>query len=288
MAELNKLVAVVTGASRGIGRGIALELGELGATVYVVGRSTAAAGGASPGGVALPGSIEATAEEVTAAGGKGIPLACDLADDDAIRALFEQVEQESGRLDILVNNAAYLHEDMGTVPFWNAPPSLANIIDVGLRCHHLAAYFGAPLLIRNGRGLIVNISFFRNAGHDPAYYAAKAGLDALASAYTGHFGPYGVAAVSLWPGYVQTERADMTDKDLMAQLAAMSLESVRYCGRVIAAMWADPDMMALNGKTLIAAEMGERYGISDLPGFEPKSLRDRWGGPHAAFDLARS
>jgi len=287
MADAENPVIVVTGASRGIGKGIAVEFGARGATVYVVGRSAAGVSGMSPTGEALPGSIEEAADAVTAAGGKGIPVACDMANDAEIRALFERVERESGRVDILVNNAASLHSDMGRRPFWEASVRLADIIDVGLRCHHVASHTAAPLLIRGGRGLIVNISFYGNAKvHDPAYYAAKAGLDKLASVYAEDFTPFGVAAISLWPGYVKTERAEMIAGDRMEELAGMSLESVRYCGRVIGALWDDPDMMALTGKTLIAAELGERYGVSDLEGFSPKSLRDLYGSPHPQFDLA--
>lgn len=280
-----QLVAVITGASRGIGKGIALALGRRGATVYVVGRTTVSGTQVSAGGIPVPGSIHEAAAEVTAAGGRGIAVACDLADDDAIRALFEQVGRESGHVDILVNNAASLHDKMGTRPFWEAPLKLADIIDVGLRCHHVATWHAARLLIAAKRGLIVNISFYGNAKvHDPAYYAAKAGLDKLASVYAEDFTPYNVAAVSLWPGYVKTERAEMIVGDATELIEGMGMESPDYCGRMISALWDDPEMMALTGGTLIAAELGERYGVVDRPGFSPKSLRAFYGAPHPQFD----
>jgi NAD(P)-dependent dehydrogenase (short-subunit alcohol dehydrogenase family) len=287
MNENTNLVAVISGASRGIGKGIALALGKRGATVYVVGRTTISGTQVSAGGVPVPGSIHEVAEAVTAAGGRGIAVACDFAKDDEIRALFDQVGRESGHIDILVNNAASLHDQMGIRPFWEAPIGLADIINVGLRCHHVATYYAAPLLIARGRGLIVNISFYGNAKvHDPAYYAAKAGLDKLASVYAEDFTPYNVAAISLWPGYVKTERARMIIGDAPEMIEGMGMESPEFCGRVIGAIWDDVDMMALTGKTLIAAEAAERYNVADLPGHAPKSLRAFYGAPHPQFDLA--
>ncbi|MBM7114351.1 SDR family NAD(P)-dependent oxidoreductase [Archangium primigenium] len=286
MVDTNKLVAVVTGASRGIGKGVALELGQRGATVYVVGRTTAGMSQVSAGGRPVPGSIDKAAAEVTAAGGHGIAVACDMSKDDDIQALFERVKAESGHLNILVNNAASLHEDMGKRPFWEAPIKLADIIDVGLRCHQVATYYAAPLLVAGGRGLVVNISFYSDAKiHDPAYYAAKAGLDQLAASWSEDFVPRNVAAISLWPGFVRTERGEEMLGDKKEVFEGMGMESPRYEGRIIGAVWDDPEMMALAGKTVIGAELGERYGVTDLPGFHPKSLREFYGPPHPRFDL---
>jgi NAD(P)-dependent dehydrogenase (short-subunit alcohol dehydrogenase family) len=283
--DKTKLVAVISGASRGIGKGMALALAKRGATVYIVGRTLVSGTQVSAGGIPVPGSIHEAAEEVTAAGGNGIAVACDLANDEDIRLLFEKVRRESGHINILVNNAASLHDQMGTRPFWEAPVKLADIIDVGLRCHHLATYYAAPLLLASGRGLVVNISFYGNAKvHDPAYYAAKAGLDKLASVYAEDFGPHNVTAISLWPGYVRTERAEMIIGDASEIIEGMGMESPQFCGRVISALWDDDNMIALNGKTLIAAELGQHYGVADLPGHNPKSLRDVYGSPHPQFD----
>lgn len=292
MSKDTNLVAVVTGASRGIGKGIALALGHHGATVYLAGRTQVSGTQVSPGGAPVPGSIYEAAEEVTQAGGRGIPVVCDMADDAQIRALFEQVRREIGHLNILVNNAAYLNEKMFVRPFWEAPLDLANIIDVGLRCHHVATYQAAPLLIAARRGLIANISFYGDAKvHDPAYYASKAGLDKLASVYAEHFRPFNVAAVSLWPGYVATERLlDMAKKDAgTGELRdKFGLESTEFTGRVIRALYEDPDLLSLSGKTLLNAEIAERYGVKDLDGYTPQSLRSHYGGPNPAFDLKRS
>lgn len=287
VAERRPLVAVVTGASRGIGKGVALELARRGATVYIVGRSTVPGSQVSAGGRPVPGTIHEAAAEVTAAGGTGVAVACDMSDDDDIRALFERVGSESGYLNILVNNAAALHEEMGKQPFWEAPLAFADIIDVGLRCHHVATYHAAPLLVAGGRGLVVNISFYSNAKiHDPAYYAAKAGLDQLAASYADEFTPHNIAAVSLWPGFTRTERGDELLGDATEVFEGMGMESPRYEGRVIGALWDDPSMMSFAGKTLIGAELGRRYDVSDLPGFTPKSLREFYGPPHPRFDVA--
>jgi NAD(P)-dependent dehydrogenase (short-subunit alcohol dehydrogenase family) len=289
MSKENNLVAVVTGSSRGIGRGIARALGERGATVYVTGRTQISGSQVSPTGVPVPGSIHEVAAEVTKAGGHGIPVAVDLADDKQVQALFEKVERESGHLNILVNNAAYLNEKMGVWPFWEAPVELANIIDVGLRCHHVATYYAARLLIAAKRGLIVNISFYGDAKvHDPAYYASKAGLDKLAQIYADDFKPFNVAAVSLWPGYVATERmvkfAD-SDAEFKEIEKKFGFESPEFSGRIISALYDDPDLLSLSGKTLLNAEIAERYGITDLNGYKPKSLRTIYGAPHKAFDV---
>ena len=163
-------IAVVTGASRGAGRGIAVALGATGATVYVTGRTR------REGDAALPGTVQGTAAAVTAAGGKGVAVYCDHADDTQVEQLFEQVRQERGRLDILVNNATVINDALTTTgPFWDKPLALVDILDVGLRCHYVASWFAAPLLLANGEGLIVNTSSFggRIYMHGPAYGAGE-------------------------------------------------------------------------------------------------------------------
>ena len=168
---LNGRVAVVTGASLGVGKGIAIALGAAGATVYVTGRS--AKHGDNPYG----GTVSSTAEEVTRRGGRGIAVVCDHSDDDQTRALFGRVEKESGRLDILVNNAIAIPDGLTeTGPFWEKPLGFVKLLDVGLRSNYVASHLAAPLLIRNG-GLIFNSSSpgARSYVHGPAYGAAKAG-----------------------------------------------------------------------------------------------------------------
>ncbi|MGH8807359.1 MAG: SDR family NAD(P)-dependent oxidoreductase, partial [Noviherbaspirillum sp.] len=156
MSEQNKsIVAVVTGASRGAGKGIALALGATGATVYVTGRTL------REGDADLPGTIYATAKEIDALGGKGIPVACDHSVDSQVSSLFDRVRKESGRLDILVNNATYLHDQLiERGPFWEKPMELVNILDVGLRSAYVASHYAAPLMVGQRRGLIAFTSSF--------------------------------------------------------------------------------------------------------------------------------
>jgi NAD(P)-dependent dehydrogenase (short-subunit alcohol dehydrogenase family) len=159
------VIAVVTGASRGAGKGIAIALGETGATVYVTGRRTA--DGDSPYG----GTVTETADLITRAGGKGIAIALDHTDDEAVAALFARVKAEHGRLDILVNNAANAVEST-TMPggFWEKPLEAVDLITVGLRSHFVSAYYAASLLIANGRGLIVHTGHYGAVAyyHGPA------------------------------------------------------------------------------------------------------------------------
>lgn len=289
MAGNRELVVVITGASRGIGRGIARVFGAAGATVYVAGRTQKAGAVHSLDEMALPGTLEETAAEVSEAGGNGVAVGCDLAVDEQIKTLFERVTRDSGHVDILVNNAAFLHNGMGMPgPFWKRPVELADIIDVGLRCHFVATYYAAPLLIKCGKGLVVNISFFGDSGmHEPAYYAAKAGLDKLAATFASDFRPFGVAAISLWPGVVATERVRILAERMPALMAQLSgFESPEFSGLVIQALYRDPNLMSLSGKTLISAELAQKYSVKDIDGKQPVSQRGIFGMPHKAFDVS--
>jgi hypothetical protein len=154
----------------------------------------------------------------------------------------------------------------------------------------VATYYAAPLLIASKQGLVVNISFYGDAKvHDPAYYAAEAGLDKLAQIYAHDFKPFNVAAVSLWPGYVATERLVKfveTNAEFKKEIdKKFGLESPEFTGRIISALFDDPDILSLSGKTLLNAEIAKRYGVTDLKGFKPKSLRKIYGAPHKAFDI---
>ena len=269
-------VVVVTGASRGAGRGIALALGATGATVYVTGRTR------REGEAPLPGTVQATADAVSAGGGRGIAVYCDHADDSQVEALFQQVRGEQGRLDILVNNATVVHDALTTSgPFWDKPLALVDILDVGLRSHYTASWFAAPLLLANGEGLVVNTSSFggRIYMHGPAYGAGKAGLDKMAHDMAIDFRPHGVAVVSLWMGLLATERTRRVFAAEPEKYAGMAetAESPEFSGRVIDALARDPALMSRSGKVWIGAELGLDYGVTDTDGRQPLSPRAFFG-----------
>ncbi len=203
MTSSEKPVAVVTGASRGAGLGIAHALGSHGCTVYVTGRTETA--GQSP----LGGTIGETADLVTAAGGTGIAVRVDHSDDEQTKSLFEQVEREQGRLDILVNNAAVIRDEMmARTPFWEKPLNIIDILDVGLRSSYVATACAAPLMVRQEHGLVVFTSA-PGAAHyvfGPSYGVHKAGMDKMAADMAVDFKKFGVATVSIWMGILLTER----------------------------------------------------------------------------------
>jgi len=275
-------VAVVTGASRGAGRGIAIALGEHGYTVYVTGRTR------QEGEAALPGTIYETAEAVTAACGKGIAVRVYHANDAETKALFEQVEKEQGRLDILVNNVAHIGDELiQPGPFCEKTLDLVKILDVGLRSQYIASYYAAPMMARVKKGLIVFTSSFGSVCymHGPAYGAQKAGVDKFAADMAVDLKDYNVAAVSIWMGMLLTERSKKAIKEhpeTYSQLAEMA-ETPDYTGHIIAAMADDPDIMSLTGQTVIGAEIApDRYGLTDAGGKKPMSHRPFLGDPRVA------
>jgi len=276
-------VAVVTGASRGAGKGIALALGATGMTVYVTGRSTSVSLGRLRDTV-LPGTILETAAQITALGGRGVAVACDHRDDAAVQAAFERVASESGRLDILVNNAASIHDALiEPGAFWEKPLELADILDVGLRSAYVASYFAAPLMVRAQRGLIAFTSSFGASCymHGPAYGAQKVGVDKFAADMAVELAPHGVAAVSLWLGPQLTERTAAAARSRPEQYAEFLRqgETPQFNGRIIYALARDPALQSLSGQTLISAEVARRYGITEEGGREPPSYRELLGSP---------
>ena len=282
MTESSKRVAVVTGASRGVGKGIAIALGGAGATVYVTGRSTMG-GKDHP----LGGTVEATAEAVTQAGGNGVSVACNHSDDEQVRQLFERVDAEQGRLDILVNNATAVPRELAKPgPFWEKSLDLLRILDVGQRSHYVASYFAAPLLVRTDGGLVVFTSSYggRCYMHGPAYGAGKAGVDKMAMDMAVDFRDQGVAAMSLWLGFVRTERNEpmFQHPDAMKGPYGKFLanaESPEFIGRVIDALHRDPKRMERSGRVLIVAELADEFGISEADGRQPKSNRTVLAAP---------
>jgi dehydrogenase/reductase SDR family member 1 len=274
MPSLHGKVALVTGASRGVGKGVALGLSEAGATVYITGR-TIEEGQAA---VALPGTIQQAADEVSKLAGQGIAVRCDHRDDAQVQALFARIAQEQGRLDILVNNVwgGYEHFNDGTefwkeAGFWAAPiERWDKMFAAGVRAHYVASVLAAPLMIAQGGGLIVNISFFAAQRDDRgvAYGVAKAADDRMVACMAHELRPHNVAAVSLYPGLVRTEgvlkAADYFDMS--------NSESPQFIGRAVAALAADPEIMRSSGQVLVAAQVALDYGFTDIDDRQPRPI----------------
>lgn len=264
----SKRVVLVTGASRGVGKGIAVALGATGSTVYVTGRT----------------SSELTAEAVTAVGGVGVAVACDHGDDSQVAALCRRIEEEQGYLDILVNNAAHVSPDIASHgPFWQRSPDLIDMLDVGVRSTYMASVYAAPLLLRSGAGLVVNTSGYGGGCylHGPAYGACKAAIDKMSVDMGIDFKPYDVCAVSLWMGLVRTEQVQAlfdSQPETWGSREAEA-ESPKFIGRVIDALQQTPDRMARSAKVWIATELGLELGVKEDDGSDPVSKRDRFGGP---------
>jgi NAD(P)-dependent dehydrogenase (short-subunit alcohol dehydrogenase family) len=280
MAPLSGKVAVVTGASRGIGKGIALVLAEQGATVYVTGRSV------KPGEYYLPGTVGETAALCTERGGKGIAVACDHGNDEQVAVLFDQVRREQGKLDILVNNAFTLSDDLiEPKPFWEKPLSNLEMWQVGVRSSFVAAWHAAPLMVPQKSGLIVAISGFVGVTYTfgVVFGTAKTAVDRMARDMAIELKPHNIASLSLWQGLTLTEKAHynlaQSKEKMTSSITSMTGSSVEHPGRVIAALAADPDIMARSGGTFITTEVAQDYGITDIDGRVIPSARDSRGGP---------
>lgn len=257
MEQLRDRVAVVTGASRGVGKGIALELMESGAVVYITGR---------------------TAEDLKYVEGKGTALRCDHGKDHEVEAAFHRIAQEQGRLDILVNNVWGGYENMvegGEFtwgrPFWQqALWRWDAMFQAGVRAHYVASRLAAPLMVAQQSGLIVNISFWAAQKHiaNVAYGVSKAATDKMTADMAEELKPYHVAVVSLYPGLVRTEKV----MEAAAWLDLSNSESPQFLGRAVVALACDPHIMQKTGKVVVAARLAEEYGFTDIDGKKPRPL----------------
>jgi len=258
---MGAMVAVVTGASRGIGKGIALELGRVGAVVYVTGRTL------EQGGAPWPGSISETAAQVSQLGGQGIAVACDHRDDAQVAAVVARIRADYGRLDLLVNNASAFGQTadgypLEDTPFWLHPIALWDEMhEVGLRSHFVAAALAAPLMVSQRSGLIVNISSPGAVTYafNAAYGAAKAGVDKLSADMAQDLRPYDVSVVSLWPPFTRTEK-------YLAQADHLDLSRARrpeFTGKVVAALATDPNVREKSGRAVRVTDLAAEYGINE-------------------------
>ena len=281
-AAANK-VALVTGASRGAGAGIARGFGELGYTVYVTGRTITPGDARGWDGSVLPGTVAQTAADVTARGGKGVAVLCDHADDDAVTRVFAQIVAEQGRLDVLVNNAAYIHHQLiEKKPFWEKEIDAQKILDVGLRSAYVASWHAAKMMVTEGSGLITMTSSFGASCymHGPAYGAQKAGLDKLAHDMEHDLRGTGVAAVSLWLGPLVTERSVIARETNPEQYEGFiaTAENPEFSAHILDAIARAPNRDELSGQTLIGAEIARGLGVTDR-GNERPSYREMLGSP---------
>uniref|UniRef100_A0A914E7C7 Uncharacterized protein n=1 Tax=Acrobeloides nanus TaxID=290746 RepID=A0A914E7C7_9BILA len=273
--SLKGKVAVVTGASRGIGRGIALQLGQAGAKVYVTGRE--------PKNMTIINdpkfpTLVQTAQEITKRGGQGIHVYTDHANDDQVKALFDRIDAENkGKLDILVNNAfAAIESDelYQFKKFWEYEPGFYDLLNnVGLRGHYVASVFAARLFVKHGQGgLIVNVSsagakkYFLNA----PYGIGKAGLDRMTADTAIDLQPHNVAVVSIWPGPVRTEMVMKKADDDTLEFAAtfknflVAAETPEYPGKAVVALAKDPKILDKTGKAFPTSFLGKEYGFKDI------------------------
>ena len=254
--SLRGQVALVTGASRGVGRGVATALSHAGAIVYATGRTVA--------GADLEPSI--------------VRVPCDHTDEAAVSGVFERVRSEQGRLDILVNNAWGGYEQMvdasgrftWPLPFWEQPAVRWNLmIDAGVRAAFVASQHAARQMVVDRRGLIVNISFWAAQKYlrNVIYGIAKAATDKLTFDAAQELRPHNVTIVSLYPGLVKTEAV------MAAGVFDLSrAESPEFVGRAVAALASDPDVVRWSGQVVVAAALAHHYDFTDVDGARPPAL----------------
>jgi NAD(P)-dependent dehydrogenase (short-subunit alcohol dehydrogenase family) len=274
--RLGGKVALVTGASRGVGRGIAVALGEQGATVYVTARSVR---GASTRPY-LPGTtIDATAEQVTERGGTGIPVQCDHTVQSQIEALFERIQQERGRLDILVNNAwGGYEEEEGShksgKPFWEWQIARWNkSLSAGVWSAMATSYFAVPLMLPQGQGLIVNttLDVTECTGGDLFYHLPKSMVCQITAAMALDLRPYGIVSIGVVPGWTRTE-AVMAGRPGHIRPTGGALKwtaSPEYAGRAVVALATDSERLRKTGQILHTRDLGREYGFCDIDGRNP-------------------
>jgi NAD(P)-dependent dehydrogenase (short-subunit alcohol dehydrogenase family) len=273
--ELAGKVALVTGASKNIGKGIALEVGASGAVTYLTARSLEDV----PGQLA---SLARTAAEIEAAGGTAIPVACDHTDDSQVEAVFDRIEAEQGRLDVLVNVASPDFSEMVGVPFWDLSfEHMSNCLDVGPRSDYVTTALAArTLMIEQGSGVVINISSHGAETYllSVPYGVGKAAIDRVTRDTAFELQPHGVAVVSLWPGLVLTEGLlanTVETDDGRRELHGLDIsfgETPKFNGRAVVALAADPKILERTGGSFWSASLAREYGFTEDDGHLPPEM----------------
>lgn len=259
MKLLKDKIALVTGGTRNVGKGIALALGEAGATVYVTGRSI----------------TENDVKGITKAGGKGIAVICNHENDDEVKAVFEQIENNEGKLDILVNNAWGGYNRLRNrkeysgfkwkAPFWEQPLDLWNEMNnVGVRSNYVSSFYASKLMLKQKHGLIVNISFYASQKYygNVIYGVAKASVDKMTMDMSEELKKNKITCVSLYPGYIDDKKSKNKPNP--------KKETSIFVGRAIAALSSDKNIIKKTGQILVAAELAEEYNFTDIDGIQPE------------------
>jgi dehydrogenase/reductase SDR family protein 1 len=264
-------VALVTGASRGIGKGIAIELATSGAKVYFTGRTTKE----DP---QRPGTIARTQQEIADQGGQGVGVVCDHHDDTQVGTVFDQIARDDGRLDLLVNNATADMAEMVGRRFWELPLSLwDDLIGVGLRSHYVAGWYAAQMMTEQRDGLIVNVSSHGSREYlmGVSYGVGKAGVEKLTADTAKEFEEFGVAVISIWPGLVKSENRLVNAETLpdgRVMLFGLDLshaETPHFPGRAVVSLASDPNVMNRTGQAFWVKDLATDYGFTDVDGTIP-------------------
>lgn len=299
MKHLEGKVALVTGATRGIGRGIAIGLGEAGATVYITGRSLN-----NSSGDGVSGSLSETKSAIEEVGGVCIPVQVDHSDDQQVRLLFDRIQDEqNGQLDLLVNNVysgVQALKDAHGQPFWDSEPTLWDASNnVGLRSHYIASVFAARMMTKRNSGLICTISSWGSMFYlfNTVYGVGKAACDRLAANMAVELKPHNVTSVSIWPGIVGTElfsrfasemnQTNVTENNFSFLSDRYNWETPLFTGRAIAALASEPNIIRHTGRVQIVAELAKKYNLVDENGDQPASLRSLRFVLPAALPLLR-
>lgn len=257
MKELDGKIVLVTGGTRNVGKGIAIGLGEAGATVYVTGRSI----------------TDKDVKGITSAGGKGIAIVCNHENDEEVKKVFEYIIEKEGKLDILVNNAWGGYNRLRNRSkykgfkwkevFWKQPLELWDEMNnVGVRSNFITSVYASEIMTKQKQGLIVNISFYASRKYygNVIYGISKAAVDKMSMDMAVELKPHNVACISLYPGYIDDNKKVPNNKK----------ESSIFVGRAITALASDNNIMKKTGQIQIAALLGKEYGFKDIDGTQPE------------------